>query len=129
MYLHLGQSAVVSQRSIIGIFDLDHTSVSARTRRLLDLAEKEGRVVSVSEDLPKSFVLCGEGEGPSLIYLSQLSTATLRGRAERLGFTAEETAVNAASKKTVGCGAPCDKKTESALSEPASPAGAGSQSV
>lgn len=94
MYLHLGQSAVVSQRSIIGIFDLDHTSVSARTRRLLDLAEKEGRVVSVSEDLPKSFVLCGEGEGPSLIYLSQLSTATLRGRAERLGFTAEETAVN-----------------------------------
>lgn len=86
MYLHLGQSVVVSQRDIIGIFDLDNASFSLRTRRMLELAEQEGRVVNASGDLPKSFVLCQGAAGPPLVYLSQLSAATLRGRAENQSF-------------------------------------------
>lgn len=86
MYLHLGQSVVVHQKDIIGIFDLDNTTSSFRTRKFLERAEREGRAVAVSEDLPKSFVLCQEKNGPAVIYLSQLSPATLRGRAENNSF-------------------------------------------
>lgn len=82
MFLHLGQSVIVLQQDVIGVFDLDNTSASARTRRMLERAEREGRLVNVAEDLPKSFVLCQSDKGPPTVYLSQLSTATLRGRAE-----------------------------------------------
>ena len=86
MYLHLGQSVVVPYGDVVGIFDLDNTTSSHLTRRMLEQAEREGRVVNVCDDLPKSFVLCRDGEGESVIYLSQLSTATLLGRAERNSF-------------------------------------------
>lgn len=86
MYLHLGQSVVVRQADIIGIFDLDNTTSSFRTRKFLEQAEREGRTVAVSEELPKSFVLCQDGEEGGTIYLSQLSAATLRGRAENNSF-------------------------------------------
>ena len=82
MYLHLGQSVAVPYRDIVGIFDLDNTSASFRTRKMLERAEKEGRVINVSDDLPKSFVLCQRGGEAGIIYLSQLSSATLRGRAK-----------------------------------------------
>ena len=81
MYLHLGQSVVVKDSEILGLFDLDNSSYSHLTRRFLDQAQREGRVVNVSEELPKSFVLCQGRSGPR-VYLSQLSTATLLKRAE-----------------------------------------------
>ena len=86
MYLHLGQSVVVPFRDVVGIFDLDTTSASPRTRGCLPRAEKEGRVVNVSEDLPKSFVLCVGRDGRRTVYISQLSPATLLRRAESNTF-------------------------------------------
>lgn len=86
LYLHLGQSVVVHQKDILGIFDLDNTSYSFRTRKFLEQAEKEGRAVTVTDDLPKSFVLCQGKDGKAIVYLSQLSSATLRGRAENNSF-------------------------------------------
>ncbi len=82
MYLHLGQAVVVPKKDVIGVFDLDNASWSPRTRRFLEKAEKEGRVVNAASDLPKSFVLRQRGDGSSVVYLSQLSSATLKGRAE-----------------------------------------------
>lgn len=82
MYLHLGQAVVVPQRDIIGIFDLDNASWSPRTRRFLERSEREGRVVNAASDLPRSFVLRQKRDGTSLVYLSQLSPTTLKGRAE-----------------------------------------------
>lgn len=86
MYLHLGQSVVVPYSRIIGIFDLDNTSWSYKTREFLDRAEREGRVISVCEDIPRSFVLVGDQEGSVKVYISQLSSAALLGRAERNSF-------------------------------------------
>ena len=86
MYLHLGQSVVVPYRDVVGIFDLDNTSSSHLTRAFLERAEKEGRVVNVSDDLPRSFVLCTRARGNSTVYLSQLSAATLLRRAESNSF-------------------------------------------
>ena len=86
MYLHLGQSVVVHQKDILGIFDLDNTTSSFRTRKFLERAEREGRMVTVTDDLPKSFVICQGKDGKAVVYLSQLSSATLRGRAENNSF-------------------------------------------
>ena len=86
MYLHLGQSVVVPFHDIIGIFDLDNTSSSRHTRAFLERAEKEGRVVSVTGDLPKSFALCQRGREAPVVYLSQLSSTTLKGRIENNSF-------------------------------------------
>ena len=86
MYLHLGQSVVVPYSRIIGIFDLDNTSWSYKTREFLERAEREGRVISVCEDIPRSFVLVGDLTGAVMVYISQLSSAALLGRAERNSF-------------------------------------------
>jgi hypothetical protein len=82
MYLFLGQDTVVKTRDIVGIFDLDNTSVSKDTRAYLAAAEKNGRVFAVSEELPKSFVVC-EAAGKKSDYISQVAPATLLKRAER----------------------------------------------
>jgi hypothetical protein len=81
MYLHLGKGTVVRTDSIVGIFDLDITSQSHLTRKYLSAAEKAGQVVNAAEDIPKSFVVCRDGE-KSRVYLSQMASATLLKRAE-----------------------------------------------
>ena len=86
MYLHLGQGVVVPHRDIVGVFDLDNTSSSRLTRAFLEGAERAGRVVNASGDLPKSFVLCRPEGGEAMVYLSQLSPATLLRRAESNSF-------------------------------------------
>ena len=82
MYLHLGQNEIVPQRSVIGIFDLDKCSYEKRTRDYLAAAEKEGVVLDVSGNLPRSFVVCDHPYHSQIVYLSQLSPAALQRRAE-----------------------------------------------
>jgi extracellular matrix regulatory protein B len=86
MFLHLGQSVMVPENVVLGIFDLDNTIWSHRTRHFLELAEQEGRLVTVGDDLPRSFVLCQEEDGPPTVYITQLNTATLLRRAESGGI-------------------------------------------
>lgn len=73
---------MVPETAVIGVFDLDNTTWSFRTRRFLEQAEREGRVIAVGDDLPRSFVLVQEGNGPPIIYITQLAPATLQKRAE-----------------------------------------------
>ena len=85
MFLHLGQDAVVNQKEIVGIFDLDTATVAKRTRDYLAGCEKKKRVVSVSWELPRSFTVCAEKNGGNeTVYLSPLSPATLEKRADNL---------------------------------------------
>lgn len=82
MYLHLGQDYVVSTRDIIGIFDIDTCTISKRTRAFLRHAEKEGATVTLSDELPKSFVIA---DFPAeTVFISQISSKTLRKRCERM---------------------------------------------
>ncbi len=86
MYLHLGQAVVVPFEDVIGVFDLDTASWAYKTREFLERAEKEGRVVSATGDIPRTFTLC-QGKGKrATVYLSQLSPATLKSRAEGNGL-------------------------------------------
>ena len=78
MYLSIGNDMAVRETSIIGIFDMDNTSTSKRTRDFLNRAEQEGGVVPC-DDLPKSFVLTAE-YGLNRVYLTSLGSATLEKR-------------------------------------------------
>lgn len=81
MYLHLGQNTVVRTDRIIGVFDMDNSTISKHTKKFLALAQKEGRVVNVSMELPKSFVVCEEAGKPT-VYISQIAPSTLLRRAK-----------------------------------------------
>ena len=78
MYLSIGNDMAVREKCVVGIFDMDNTSTSKRTRLFLEKAEREGQIIPC-DDLPKSFVVTVE-YGMVRIYLSSLSTATLEKR-------------------------------------------------
>lgn len=86
MYLHLGQETIVDTENIIGIYDMDTSTVSKWSREYLNRAEKEGRVINVSFfDLPKSFIVCREtcnNEEREIVYISPLSSHTLVRRSQ-----------------------------------------------
>ena len=77
MYIHLGNNVMLPTQEIIGIFDLENTSISKRTRDFLNKAEKEGRVITISYDLPRTFVIAGKKHSQAKIYISQISSQTL----------------------------------------------------
>lgn len=79
MYLHLGSDVLVSEAEIIGIFDIENTTTGKTTGHLLERAQREGNVVNVSYEMPKSFIICEEKSGEK-VYISQISAATLRKR-------------------------------------------------
>ena len=85
MYLYLGGEAAVWEEAIVGVFDLDNTTVSKATRGFLSRAQKEGTVLAVTADLPKSFCVAESG-GRETVYISPVSPATVKKRAgEALG--------------------------------------------
>lgn len=79
MYLPIGGDMAVRDSSIIGIFDLDNTTWSARTRKFLRGAEERGETAETTQELPKSFLLTSEF-GMNRIFFSQFSPATLEKR-------------------------------------------------
>ena len=78
MYLSIGNNMAVRSSSIVGIFDLDNTTVTKRGRLYLEKAEQDGRVVPC-DDLPKSYVVTAE-YGIERVYLTALNAATLANR-------------------------------------------------
>jgi len=83
MYLHLGEGIVVPYDRVIGIFDLDNTTVSKDTRDFLRNAQGKGEVINIGSEVPKSFVVCFDGERETL-YTSQISSSTLLKRARQI---------------------------------------------
>lgn len=79
MYLHLGQETIIRTKEILGIFDIDTTSISRHTRKFLNLAQKSGQVVNVTNELPKSFILTNTNN-ETKVYISQISASTLKKR-------------------------------------------------
>lgn len=82
MYLHLGRDTVVNTKNIISILDLESTSVSKYSREFLKVVEEEGFVRNVSDEIPKSIVVCEE-KGQSAVYITNISTKALAGRIKK----------------------------------------------
>ena len=81
MYLHLGNDIVIKKKGILGIYDIDNTTISKRTREFLESYEKNGRLTYTTTDLPKSFIVYADG-ADTHVYVSQISTSTLLKRCE-----------------------------------------------
>ncbi len=75
MYTDLGGETTVYSGEIIGIFDIDNTTVSKITRDFLREAERTKQIMTISEELPKSFIIADKN-----VFVSPLATATLRKR-------------------------------------------------
>ena len=57
IYLHIGNGESIKTENIIGIFDLDTSTVSKTTKKYISEKEKEGKVEYADFDLPRSFIL------------------------------------------------------------------------
>jgi ribosomal protein S8 len=81
LFLHIGGDVVIPGKSIIGIFDIDTTTISKDTKEFLKISEEEGFIEAISQsDLPKTFIIT-ESDKKSKIYLSPISSVTLLKRA------------------------------------------------
>lgn len=89
MYLHLGNETVVNTKNIISILDLESTSMSKFSQEFLKTAEEEGFVRNVSEELPKSFIICEE-KGQAIVYVTNISTKALAGRIRKRQIPGKE---------------------------------------
>lgn len=78
MYLNIGNDMSVRESAVVGIFDMDNTSTSKRTREFLNKAQQEGQIVPC-DDLPKSYIVTVE-YGMTRIYESTLEYRTLEKR-------------------------------------------------
>lgn len=77
MYLHIGEDTLIKDKEIIGIFDMDTSTVNKATRDYLKKAETDKRVIYVNYDLPKCFVVTD-----NKVYVSPINTGTLNKRAK-----------------------------------------------
>lgn len=85
MFLHIGGDVVIPTKNIIAIMDIETTTISKASKEFLSIAEEEGFIISISEDLPKTFIIT-ESDKKSKIYLSPISSVTLQ---KRSGFINE----------------------------------------
>ena len=76
MYLHIGNKKSVKKKDIIGIFDLDTSTVSKVTRKYISKMQKSGRVTYLDSDIPRAFILTGDRK-KSEIKLSRISSVGL----------------------------------------------------
>lgn len=84
MYLHIGGDHVVMSRDVIGIFNIEQTSVSADTRSFLSTAAKRGNEVSCTSDIPRSFIVTFDKDTlEEKVCISRISPATIEKRAVR----------------------------------------------
>ena len=81
MYLEIGNDLLIESRAVLGVFDLDNTSWSKRTRAFLEAAQENGELIDAADELPKSFVLTQEF-GAQRVYLTKYNAAVLTRRFE-----------------------------------------------
>lgn len=79
IYLHIGNNYSVDIRDVVGIFDIENTTVEKCTKILLERAEKEKKCVYTTYEMPKSFIITVKN-GRERLYISQLAASTLRKR-------------------------------------------------
>ena len=80
--MHLGCDTVVNTKDIISILDLESTSISKYSKEFLKIVEEEGFVRNVSDEIPRSVVICEE-MGQSVVYITNISTKALAGRIKK----------------------------------------------
>ena len=79
MYVHIGNGKSVRDKDIIGIFDLDTSTVSKITKKFISEKEKKGSLEYSDFDLPRAFILT-EAHKKEKIILTRISSVGLKQR-------------------------------------------------
>ena len=78
MYIYLGSDVVVPEEEIVGIFDIDKTTTTGETRNFLSHYGMIGNSITISDEMPKSFIIVKNKDKENKIYISPISTSTLK---------------------------------------------------
>ena len=76
MYISIAPDTVVRESELVGVFDIDKTSVGRDTKAFLKAAEKDGRLKVAAADIPVSYVVLRDGR----VILSPLNVTTIKQR-------------------------------------------------
>lgn len=79
MFLHLGGEITVLADTVLGIFDIEETSANKITAQFLSKSQKQGKIYSVTNEMPKAFIVCTD-----YTYITNVSHQTLRKRLAKL---------------------------------------------
>lgn len=79
MFLYLGGDITVRESDVVGIFDIEECSVSRMTAEYLNSCQKNEKIVNVSDDMPKSFIVAEDKT-----YISNVSHNTIVKRAKSI---------------------------------------------
>lgn len=82
MYLHIGNDVIVNSKNIVGIFDIENTTVSRLGKNFLGEAQRRSEVIYATEELPKSYIIVRKNK-KNTIYISSMSTQVLLRRANQ----------------------------------------------
>lgn len=85
MYVNIGGDVMIKKDEILGVFDIDKLTVYKVNRNYLSNSEKKGKIISVTQKIPKSFIVC-EKDLKNTIYISPLTPITLNKRLADSGF-------------------------------------------
>lgn len=88
MYLHIGNGKSVKKKDIIGIFDLDTSTVTKTGKDFINKSERIGMIEYDDDDLPRSFVLVDENKKYK-VKLSRISSKGLTQRATDTNYDKE----------------------------------------
>ena len=85
MLVHIGKDKLISDKDIIGIFDLENTTGDGSdTEKFLSEAEKNGNVEYILSldlfkaiDTPRAFVVCNSEKTENKVYITGFSSETL----------------------------------------------------
>ncbi len=80
LYLYVNENKVINSKNIIGIFDMDNTTICKKTRVFLQKSQKTGKIFTVDEELPKSFLVCNSKLKDSEVIINKFSSKTLYNR-------------------------------------------------
>lgn len=80
MFLHIGNDFIINKKDIVGIFDMDNTTVSRIGREFLSNAQRQGLIVNTTNELPKSYIIANSKDG-TRVYISSISSQVLLKRA------------------------------------------------
>ena len=78
MYVDIFSDDLVRKSDIVGIFDLDNTTIHRWTNDFLKRKQDEEKITYLFSDIPKSFILMSDGS----VYVVEHSSRILRKRFE-----------------------------------------------
>ncbi len=80
MFVHIGSGVSVRGEDIVCIVDLEGESTASQTRDYMKLMQRQNRVRTVGDELPRTLVITSDAAEGQLCHVSPISARTLRER-------------------------------------------------